>query len=635
MMDLVLFSSCAILTKFISRQEHVKSTALAPSAAGRILRSPSERQTESYSSASIRAEVPSKASESSILYQSSHIIFQTTLLLSLWLFCLSILEAAPASWLLIIHETSTFVQCYRINLWALCILLEVAIPTFLGVMIVVKLSGYETLTASSTSSPAASPSKAPKSPRIHTEKGDRHKIMLLFRVIMIGIRFSMATVWYLLRRILAICLPQRSSTTNGRDRCRTSGDRCTSSSRLVGYCSPKVALPVIFALSLSFWTLGTLSTIVISDTDSTYTESESMPETQPKHKLGQYCLWVIGPHSPLKFMVKMACALGMILASLLNGFGCASLPHSNLVGMYLKPTSAAVLAKVEEDYFYAAQNLEEKKYMLSGILQLSSTANVPTNTIKVKELREEINFLENLVGDMNGDIEEMKHSQHLALKARTISGRISWVLGVVFSVILVVRVILASSSFMYVSRVARSMPGQRRDPITMIVLWLSGHDIVSEEQYNLYLQGTSLILAGFLTASQVRNFFRVIGFLSRKFGQVFGISFDATNTRGTMGELSLLLCSFTMGCYFLSCVVVVKMTLPLEYRSAFSDSIGKFDFGFNAAVLNMIFCTSTCTVAVILGFLFGIQRNNSERYNIESTLSSKGSFSQDSATHTA
>ncbi|KAL7506419.1 hypothetical protein ACHAXN_003709 [Cyclotella atomus] len=330
----------------------------------------------------------------------------------------------------------------------------------------------------------------------------------------------------------------------------------------------------------------------------------------------------------------MACALGMIIASLLNGFGCASMPHANLVGMYLKPTSAAVLAKVEEDFFYAAQNLEEKKYMMAGLLQLSSSANVPTDNIKIKQLKEEISFLENLVGDMSDDIEEMKHSQKLALRARTATGRISWILGVIFSIILVFRVVVAASSFINGSKGLQSKV-QRRDPITMMILWLAGHHIVNDEQYNLYLQGTSLILAGFLTVSQIRNFFRAISLLGRKLSQLIGISLDTTKSRRGISELSMLMCSFVMGCYFLSCVVVVKMTLPLEYRAAFSESMGKFDFGFNTAVLNILFCTSTCTSALILGFMFGIQRNNSERYNVESTISSKGSFSQDSASHTA
>ena len=189
---------------------------------------------------------------------------------------------------------------------------------------------------------------------------------------------------------------------------------------------------------------------------------------------------------------------------------------------------------------------------------------------------------------MSDDIDEMKHAQQLALKARTTLGRILWVLGIVFSIILVVRVVLAALSILRVSN--KSISPRRDDPITMIVLWLTGHHIVSDEQYNIYLQGTSLILAGLLTISQVRNFFRVVGALGRKLSQMTGFTFD-TKSDKMMGEVSLLMSSFVMGCYFLSCVVVIKITLPLEYRSSFSAAVGNLnDFGFNSTLLNMVFC---------------------------------------------
>jgi hypothetical protein len=619
MLDLVLFSSCIGIAKFISRPLSSPSAGV-----GNIHKSPSDHHVEVHSSQTLSTD--ESPGNTSTMHRVSHIIFQTTLLLSLWLFCLSILEAAPSSWLLIIHQTSSIVQFYRINLWALCTLLEVVIPAVLGVLLVIKLSGYETVASSLAPAPSISPRN--KSGR------DNNRILLLFHLVWIVIRFVFVATWFIIRRILSIFLPKAFLGGNQSSAASIRGNACIDNNRLKQYCSAKIVLPVLFALTISFWMLGTLSTIVMLDTRNPYTEGDTISDnTKHKHRLGQYCLWIIGPHSPLKFMVKMACALGMIIASLLNGFGCASMPHSNLVGMYLKPTPAAVLTKVEEDYDYAVQNLEEKRYMLFGLLQLSSSANVPADNIKIKNLKEEVVFLENLVGDMGDDIEEMKYSQKLALKARTAVGYISWVLGLVFSIILMVRVALAASSFIHVSRVNRSIPTERRDPITMIVLWLTGHDIVSDEQYNLYLQGTSLVLAGFLTVSQVRAFFRVIGALGRKLSQLFGVSIDATKQKG-VGDLSLLFSSFVMGCYFLSCVVVVKMTLPIEYRSSFAAAVGEFDFGFNSALLNIIFCISACGSAIVLSFLFGIQRSNSERY--ESALTSKGSFSHDdSATHTA
>ena len=640
MLDIILFSLCVGVTNCMSLQQDTVSQAAADSV-GKSHKSSSGRELESYIGQSPRAEInsPNDAPGSYILSKASHIIFRTTLLLSLWLFCLSILEAAPSSWLLFIHETSSFVLCYRINLWALCISLEIIIPIFLGLILVVKLVGNETIRPT-PNSPTLPPSKLLKPPSIRTLRV-RDKYRAIFHLVRIGTTFIFAFMWYITKREISICLfsgllkRDQSATTNSKDVSRRRGHGCMNNGRLKQNGALKVTLFVMFALAMSFWLLGTLSTIVISDSSNIYAEDKSGPNSHDrKHKLGQYYVWVIGPHSPLKLLVKMACALGMIIASLLNGFGCVSMPHANLIGMYLQPTSTAVLAKVEEDYFYVVQNLKEKKYMLSGLVHLSSSVDVPADSVKIKQLRDEISFLENLVGDMSDDIDEMKHSQQLALKARTTYGYISWILGIIFSIILVFRVVLAVLSFMHKPSASGRAPStlkQHRDPITVMVLWLTGCHVVTDEQYNLYLQGTSLLLAGILTISQIRVFFRVVEALVRKMSHVLGVSLK----QKTDGDLSLIFFSFVMGCYFLSCVVIVKMTLPLEYRSSFSSALGKFDFGFNAAVLNMVFCASTCTSAITLGFLFGIQRKNSERYNVEATLASQKSFSQDSAQYTA
>ena len=132
-----------------------------------------------------------------------------------------------------------------------------------------------------------------------------------------------------------------------------------------------------------------------------------------------------------------------------------------------------------------------------------------SETNRIQQLQEEVLFLENLVGDMNDDIEEMKQSQELALAARTAYGRMRGVLGVVFSVVLIVRVILAAKSFMPIfdrqnnnaNHSISNSNNNSRDPLTSISLWLLGRNIVSPEQYDLFRQGTSLILVVVLSMS--------------------------------------------------------------------------------------------------------------------------------------
>jgi hypothetical protein len=402
-------------------------------------------------------------------------------------------------------------------------------------------------------------------------------------------------------------------------------------------------------------------------------------------------------------MVSTLCAIGTMVASVLNGFGCASMPHANLVGALLEPTPPAVMAKVQEDLDYAIEALEEKRWLLADVstqqqqhrlqpsptsllsLSLSSSfasmssssTPVITNTTTTnsdirkakQQLEKEVVFLANLVGDMEDDVREMRSSSLLALEARTAVGRIRGLLGVVFSIVLVVRVLFAASTFLsgpVVDHIRRdggdpsssSSSSSRRDPLTSILLLLAGRNyIVGAEQYERFSQMTSLVLAGALTASQVSSFFRVVGALGRRFRGTFAGYYRASSSssssssprtmagggvRGGGGtgrrrvvgnDAAVLASSFVMGCYFLACVTVVKMNLPVEYRRSFSAAVGGSNFGYyiddrdNARLMNVIFLASACVSAITLASLFGIQRNNSDRYRIECSRLSETSTS--------
>ena len=624
-------------------------------------------------------------------------------------------------------------------LWSLTGLLVVVTPSFLGLIFALSISPASAAnnddvppssstscvgSNSNTRSPSATPSKRKmmNDAKNNSEEGRRnkHPFQLCLNILSISLRFLLVAICYLLRKLIRMIIPSTlyaSFFTNGSRESLSSGNSSSSGEGRGSYRCVKLfcitmcsfinggrhrwkrycSFPVIFAafvgISLSLTLLGTIVAVVIRSNSSGSVDGfvtpdqlvaeKGLDEEDEHNKYDHYITWFLhnnkASYSPLKWMVTMVCAIGMIIASILNGFGCASLPYGNLVGMYLKPTSPIILAKVEEDYYYTLKSLEDKRWTLLDITQSSEpsgsrgtmsafrdccqssssnlyyhhgapspTNGIPTDKQKLKQLRDEISFLENLVGDMGDDIEEMKHSQQLALAARTPFGRIRGVLGVIFSVVLVVRVVLAAYSFAFIFRPRSSESGSNsflsstlqssslqsnsaKDPITNLILWLIGHDFVSQEQYNLFLQGTSLLLAGILSMSQIRNFLRVVSALWRKLSRLFGISFGTMTTPGSnpirnsvMHSAPLLLSSFAMGSYFLSCVVMMKMLLPIEYRSSFSAAVGSLDFEFNTILLNMLFTASACTSAVVLGLLFGIQRNNVKRYHMEFQLSSFG-----------
>jgi len=351
-----------------------------------------------------------------------------------------------------------------------------------------------------------------------------------------------------------------------------------------------------------------------------------------------------------------------MIASILNGFGSASLPHSNLVGILLQPTPKEVISKIEQELDYATKTLDETKQCYILLVDDNHDDNTKSKQQNQQQIHDKVIFLTNLVEDMNDDLHEMKSSNVLAIQARTIFGRIRGILGVIFSIILVVRVLLASTSFLtsssslVVKDDSNSHPMREnnfdgnandpssRDPLTNLLLLLVGRNymINNAAHYDQLRQMTSLILAGILTISQINSFFRVVGALERKLRGTFllgGGSNDTTSLhkssvgqqqqssdksyRRKKNEVAILISSFFMGCYFLACVTVVKMNLPNEYRVSFSMALGarsNFTYGGNAAhnhLFNKIFFVSSLISAIILASLFGIQRTNSNRYQVE------------------
>lgn len=396
--------------------------------------------------------------------------FQICLFLSLLMFSLAILEAAPISWMVLIYRSTILIYWYRIILWVLCVLLLIIHPICLALVI-------RPLTMSS--SPLGLPSTV-----LHAGRWSR--VAIVVKLIWTVIRFFFVTiVWrFLLRKIMRMVLPvdydsndsAENDTRNHNDSARCDGGT-TRNQIWKQHCSfSTIALSLIF-VSLTFVSLGAMRTIVIrsSNEANEYASTEAVQQSS----------------SLMKTMVTMICSFGLIVASILNGFGSSSLPHSNIVGIFLKPTPMATITKAENDCYYAKSQLEEKECLLSDIMQSAAnngrssssssfTSVIPTikTDKQMQQLQDEVIFLANLVHDMNDDIYEMKQSQQLAVRARTTIGRIRVFFGVIFSVVLVVRVLIASKSLSLLFQDQTKTLQSPRDPVTSILLWLIGNNIV-------------------------------------------------------------------------------------------------------------------------------------------------------------
>lgn len=227
------------------------------------------------------------------------------------------------------------------------------------------------------------------------------------------------------------------------------------------------------------------------------------------------------------------------------------------------------------------------------------------------------------------DIEEIKYSQSMAAAARSRTGRIkSWV-GMVFSIILLVRLLNAgfsiwrSSTSWNADNTTHKM--SRNDVVTTALLWLTGRDYLSQKRYMMLSQMVSLGLTAILSFSQVRMFLRTVTVVNRRLSSfwkkcwcgaagIAGTGNLGSSGGGSVSFHSQVIAGF-LGCYSLACIVLIKMMLPTEFSDSFSAALGESDiFIIHAGMVNLVFFSSAIISTTILGMLLGIQRQNNLRH---------------------
>jgi len=369
--------------------------------------------------------------------------------------------------------------------------------------------------------------------------------------------------------------------------------------------------------------------------------------------LGPLVLRTPSDKGSLSMLVSWMCAVGLCLSSILNGFGSVSVPYTCLAGRYLKPVRPEIIAKMEGELKNVKEALEKKKSTVremtlairqgrantnSGntrnVYKLASFSDYGEELASRKQIMQtEIDFLENLYKDIGEDIDELKHSQMLASLARTTMGRVKSYIGLVFSVILLVRLASAAvniwQSYTMDTDQHKVADG---DIITTILIWLAGHNIVSQGDYAMLSQVVSLGLAAILSFTQVRTFLRTVAAVNRRLNRFYQICYSGAPCSSRkagegMEELSdhgsywsstgfhAHLIAAATGCYCLSCIVLIKMMLPYEFCEGLSTALGGMDvFTIHTSAVNTVFACSAGTSAAILGMLFGIQRQNNYRH---------------------
>ena len=378
--------------------------------------------------------------------------------------------------------------------------------------------------------------------------------------------------------------------------------------------------------------------------------------------------------------VSWMCAVGLLISAILNGFGSVSMPHSCLAGLYLEPIRPEAIAHAESELEKALETLEDRRAQLSSqsgfgtinVMQQQSSSSQPPRVASFADLGEEIvqrrkllvteiSFLETLVDELTEDVAEMRQSQQMANQARTPMGRLRSWLGVIFSIILLLKLASAVASTWPSTAAAndnfgtlhqqhskhhRHLRHHHKDIVTMTLLWLVGHHYVSHEEYATLSHFISLSLTAILSLLQINTFLQTVSAVNRRMQTFYRkcysqkaflrnerrkLSLDVDNNNGStavsttddpmMGIIPTKpntiynhIVACLMGNYFLACIVLTKKMLPERYRMGFTAALGGQDFDVRPYAINFTFVLSALVSAAVLGMLLAIQRKNTHRH---------------------
>lgn len=536
-------------------------------------------------------------------------VLMSSLVSSVSLLGLSVLELLPSTWWYL--WTSSISDIYRIVLWCMAVLCTVLIPSAVSFQLLSRfsVSKFQHLDHDEQKKRSFKPPK------------DYHWT----------IRFVNKAVWFSTQLVTKVAyfvviapigkLLQRVCTSRDASVLPMVGSDSGSANRhlIRSYCQrPRffrdahfrqtVVLGSLAGTALAFVTLRVLSPLVM--TQST------------------------GLARPLLRIVSCLCAVGILLSAVMNGFGSVSLPYTCLVGLFLDPISHEAIASAEIELDKTKARLNELKLQVSSTVTRTPSATSQTkrslwfwgkrsfsqigdDSYQRKKLAEtEVQFLGNLVSELTEDVEEMRYSQSISNKARSASGKIrSWI-GVIFSVVLFIRLTSAMSN------VWTNTGHQRRsdsDPVTRVLLWCVGHHFVNEQDFQIWSQFVSFLLTAFLSVSQMKNFLRTALAVRRRVRKFLQKCYCGSGEEKIRGDwLFLYVVSWSMCSYCLSCIVLTKMMLPFEYRTGFSMALGVAEeneiFKINTHTVDFVFVSTAMGSGVVLAMILGIMRSNSKRY---------------------
>ncbi|KAF2075217.1 hypothetical protein CYY_003478 [Polysphondylium violaceum] len=286
--------------------------------------------------------------------------------------------------------------------------------------------------------------------------------------------------------------------------------------------------------------------------------------------------------------------------AILSGYGAVNVPYM-YISYFLRPVKDSSIQKLERQFLHTLEKIFSKKkrlllvkkqllssrpdysrrgnhyYYSSGffswIKNLWDKRSRTALSEDISRIEQEIKELEDLNRDHFCQIHELKLEKERIKFSTTLQGKFYNWLGYFFSIYCIYKVIMSALNILF-DRKSGLDPVSRGLDLLLRYLHI-------EVDVPFWSQHISFLLIGLMTASSVRGFLNQI----LKVFHEYSSSLSSNNM--------ILALAQVMGMYFISSVLMMRTSMPNEYRVIITEILNDIEFNFYHRWFDFIFIPSS------------------------------------------
>lgn len=329
--------------------------------------------------------------------------------------------------------------------------------------------------------------------------------------------------------------------------------------------------------------------------------------TKPKHQLiisiigwitFIYIFWKLGQPFPilsgasfifsLEQCISRIGILGVTLIGALSGFGAVNAPYTYM-SYFIKPIDQKSIREMENKLLETEKQILIKKKTLALLDKDRLNSSIASSSVGVvgrimgyfstggasqesRQITLEIQSLEELARQLFLEAVELHSIQERMEFSKTLKGKYFNAVGYIFSAYCCYKLVMTTINI-GLQRVGKKDPISRTLEILVVYLKIS-------VDLNFWNQFISFMMVGIIVVTSIRGLLLT---LSKLFSNV-------SSSRSS--NLIVLFLAEIMGMYFVSTVLLMRMSLPFKYRNSISNMLGDLQFDIYHKWFDLIFLIS-------------------------------------------